>query len=157
MLKMSSKTRETIDRASVIGFMTGVCALLSMLVALIVGYCFLPENDLAKEDALTDILSSPLVATFATIYAACAALIAFPFAFFLLVRTQLRRSIPTAAVATLLGTAIGSMFNPLVPGALSGLGFGVAAMVWCNRRLREPATSDAAGAPEGKTLAPRRG
>ena len=124
-------------RGLAIGGATALCAVLSGLLTIAVLHATLPDDDFAKQQSLAEILSDPLVLGVALMWSFGAALVAYPFAFFLLLRTRLVRSIPVVLMAALLGTTLGALshikFCIFFGGFLSGL----AAMLWCRIRLRE--------------------
>jgi hypothetical protein len=120
-----------------IGVMTFVCAFLAMLVALLVLHLRLPASDSARDVPFVLFLADPLLLMVAVPVTLVVALLAFPTAFFLLVRTQLNRSIPIALVSTLIGTALGGFLIPILGSVLGGLICGEFAMLWCSFRLRE--------------------
>ena len=124
-------------RGLVIGGATALCAVLAGLLTLAVLHATLPDDDLAKQQSLAEILTDPLVSQVALMWSFGAALVAYPFAFFLLLRTRLVRSIPLVLLATLLGTTLGALshfkFCIFFGGLLTGLG----AMLWCRIRLHE--------------------
>ena len=126
-----------LECALAIGLMTVACAFLAMLVALFVLYLRLPATDSARDGPFVLLFIDPLVLMVAVPITLVVALLAFPTAFFLLVRTQLNRSIPIALVATLIGTALGGFLIPILGSVLGGLICGECAMLWCSFNLRE--------------------
>jgi len=124
-------------RGLVLGVMTVIASLLSMLVALGVGNVFLPATDGAKRETFVLVLADPVLFPAAVSFAVVMGMIAYPFAFLLLVRTRLERSIPLVLAATILGTALGSVLIPGLLAAIAGLVSGVLAMLWSRRSLRE--------------------
>ncbi len=122
-------------RGVMIGAMVCACAILSMIVALAVLQLQLSEDDAGREGGT--ILSEPFVFPFAVQLAFVTGLIGYPFAFFLLVRTQLKWSLPVVLVATVAGTAIGAVVHPILVAPVLGLLVGIAAMIWCRLNLRE--------------------
>jgi hypothetical protein len=137
MLPIPSNTRTYLARASVIGAATPLCGVASMLFSLATLHASLPEGDTAKDQPLIEILSDPLLMPVALTVAFGMSAIAYPFAFFLLVHTRLRLSIPCVLVATLLGTALGALSHLKLCFFLGGPVAGLAAMVLCNRRFRD--------------------
>lgn len=134
-------------RGLAIGGATALCAVLAGLLTLAVLHATLPDDDLAKQQSFSEILSDPLVRGVALMMSFGTALVAYPFAFFLLLRTRLVRSIPLVLLATLLGTALGALSHVKFCIFLGGLLTGLAAMLWCNFRVREDGpTSTAASA-----------
>ena len=122
---------ERLLRCAEIGVATVVCAALSMLAGVAVHASSLPESDLAYGAPLFGLLD-PFVLTIAIPVAGAAAVVAFPFACFLLVRTRLVKSLPVVTLSTLAGTAIGACLSiVIVP--FSGCAAGIAAMIVCKR------------------------
>jgi len=124
-------------RGLAIGGATALCAVLSGLLTLAVLHATLPEDDLAKQQDFLEILSDPLVRGVALMVSFGTALVAYPFAFFLLLSTRLVRSIPLVLLATLIGTPLGAASHNKYCLLFGGLIFGLAAMVVCNRKLQD--------------------
>ena len=141
---MSMSRGSNLECGLAIGVMTLVCAFLAMLVALFVQYLQLSENDSAKDVPFILIFADPLVLMVAVPVTLIVALLAFPTAFFLLVRTQLNRSIPIVLVATLIGTALGGFLIPILGSVVGGLICGELSMLWCRSKLREEDSTEPA-------------
>jgi hypothetical protein len=137
MLALPKSNRTYFARGLAIGAATAACAVLSMVVSLASLHATLPEDDLARQSSVLEILKDPVVWPFALHIAFGVAAIAYPVAFFLLVRTRLSRSIPVVLVATLVGTALGALSHIQLCFLFGGLLTGIAAMLWCNFRFRE--------------------
>jgi hypothetical protein len=137
MLATPDSRKAYIARALTISVATSVCAVLSALVALATLHATLPEEDAASEESLLEVLSAPMVLPIAINTAFAIAAVAYPFAFFLLVRTRLRLSIPLVLIATLAGTALGVLSHIKFCFFFGGLLTGLAAMLWCNICLRD--------------------
>ena len=124
-------------RGLALGGATALCAVLAGLVSLAVLHATAPDDDLAKQQSFSEILSDPFVRGGVLLWSFGTALVAYPFAFFLLVRTRLERGIPLVLLAALFGTALGPASHIKSCVFFGGLVTGLAAMLWCHFRLRE--------------------
>ena len=126
-----------LERGLTIGVLSIACALLSMLVALAVFIgVWGSDGDSATAEPLIVQMLDPLVFLIAAPIALATAVLAFPLAFLLLVRTPLQRSVPVVFGATLLGVALGGLLLPFLGSVLGGLVLGLASMFWCKLNLQ---------------------
>ena len=137
MLAIPSSKKAYLARGLVISAATAGCAVLSALVALATLHATLREGDAAREESFLDVLAAPMVLPVAVFTAFVIATFAYPVAFFLLVRTRLKLSIPVVLIATLIGTALGALSHIEFCLFFGGLLTGLAAMLWCNIWFRE--------------------
>jgi hypothetical protein len=109
---------ETISRVLIIGGSSLACAFAAAIASLETRLARLPPTDGASGMSIIEVWSDPFVSSTATIYSITGAFISFPFALWLLWRTNLWISIPVTSIATILAAALPSP-NPLVSALLT--------------------------------------
>ena len=133
---MASPLQSRFARALVLAVATATIAAFTLFASLAM---FHLRAATGNRESLGSFLGDPMVLEVGFVFATLAAAIAYPFMVWLLMGTQLHRSVPVVGAVTVATTSLLSFaFGPIamLPGLLVGLG----TMVACRKRYRIPQT-----------------